>query len=113
MVVATTLGAGSDSRSKAQRADFPTGTMLAAAAGEWSALQDAVASTLAAGAVLPCRTAPEVWWGMDHDQAVAGCSVCPVVEVCRAYAVAAGERFGVWGGLTPAERQELAAEAAS
>jgi hypothetical protein len=28
-------------------------------------------------------------------------------EVCAAYAVRRGEAFGVWGGTTPVERQEM------
>lgn len=44
-------------------------------------------------------------WTMydDHpEQAKAICATCPVIEECREYGQ--GERYGVWGGLTPKER---------
>ncbi len=40
--------------------------------------------------------------------AVRACYWSPARAGCRDYAVAAGERFGVWGGLLPAERRETA-----
>ena len=33
------------------------------------------------------------------------CATCPVVDECAGYALAVDERYGVWGGLTAAERQ--------
>lgn len=38
------------------------------------------------------------------------CGSCPVREECLADAVARGERFGVWGGLTPRQRERHAQE---
>ena len=35
------------------------------------------------------------------------CLRCPVLGECTAYALAADERYGVWGGLSPAERDRL------
>lgn len=35
--------------------------------------------------------------------ALAVCERCPVMEQCRAWALASGERHGVWGGLTEGE----------
>ncbi|MDF3310658.1 WhiB family transcriptional regulator [Rhodococcus sp. T2V] len=32
------------------------------------------------------------------------CSGCPVLAECRQYAVDASEPHGIWGGLTPRER---------
>lgn len=32
------------------------------------------------------------------------CSDCPVLRACRAHALKSKEPFGVWGGLTAAER---------
>ena len=32
------------------------------------------------------------------------CGGCPVRRPCADYALAADERYGVWGGLTPEER---------
>ena len=35
------------------------------------------------------------------------CASCPVRRECADYALAADERYGVWGGLAPAERDGL------
>jgi len=35
------------------------------------------------------------------------CAPCPVREECLAEALRLGERWGVWGGLTPAERAAM------
>src|SRR5512144_1189770 len=35
------------------------------------------------------------------------CLTCPVLPECTAHALATDERYGVWGGLTPAERDRL------
>ena len=44
----------------------------------------------------------------DHvareQRAKAVCATCPVARHCLEQAVAAGERYGVWGGLTFDER---------
>lgn len=63
------------------------------------------------GAV-PCRTSdPEAWWPdrkevyeLPARMALDACSVCAAREACLAYAVAADERDGIWGGTLPAER---------
>ena len=34
------------------------------------------------------------------------CATCPVQPECAAHALAVDERYGVWGGLTAAERQQ-------
>lgn len=39
-----------------------------------------------------------------HDAAVALCGTCPVREPCAE--AGASERFGVWAGTSPRERQE-------
>jgi WhiB family redox-sensing transcriptional regulator len=77
----------------------------------WSELADVLAATGPA----PCAIGdPEQWWpirGESRDEyadAVAGCRVCPARVACAAYAVAAGERHGIWGGLLPRERLQLA-----
>ncbi|MBY8862787.1 WhiB family transcriptional regulator [Nocardia sp. CA2R105] len=33
------------------------------------------------------------------------CHSCPVLDRCREYALAVGEPFGVWGGMTEEERR--------
>jgi WhiB family transcriptional regulator, redox-sensing transcriptional regulator len=60
-----------------------------------------------------CATGPERWWATAataggsaaQAEAVAWCVGCPVRVECAAYAIAAAERFGIWGGTTPAERR--------
>lgn len=37
------------------------------------------------------------------------CWSCPVLEACRNYAVNADEQYGIWGALTPSERQQVRA----
>jgi WhiB family redox-sensing transcriptional regulator len=39
--------------------------------------------------------------------AVAVCAVCPVVQACRAHGLSAREPYGVWGGLTEVDRDEI------
>jgi WhiB family redox-sensing transcriptional regulator len=76
------------------------------AVGEWLAL----ARVLADHGPAPCEKGdPELWWPVrgGSPDAVAGCEVCPVRTECLAYAVAADERDGVWGGLTRDERLQI------
>lgn len=42
-----------------------------------------------------------------EEAAKAVCRSCPVMVPCREHALAVVEEYGIWGGLTPAERQEL------
>jgi WhiB family redox-sensing transcriptional regulator len=69
----------------------------------------------------PCQASPvpSAW---DYDGAVsrdlapvamAGCLDCPVRGECLVYAIAAGERHGIWGGLLPRERENLSQDVAS
>jgi len=37
------------------------------------------------------------------------CATCPVRDQCLDQALAVGERYGIWGGLTGTERQHLIA----
>jgi WhiB family redox-sensing transcriptional regulator len=39
--------------------------------------------------------------------AKAVCRECPVLQACRAHALAAREPYGVWGGLSEHEREAL------
>lgn len=43
----------------------------------------------------------------DREAAKAVCRPCPVREECLDHALAAGERHGIWGGLTELERKPL------
>lgn len=45
--------------------------------------------------------------------AKAVCSVCPVTRECLSYAVDNREDYGIWGGLTGAEREQLRRTTAS
>ncbi|MBT1002639.1 WhiB family transcriptional regulator [Paenarthrobacter sp. DKR-5] len=72
----------------------------------WRALLDA----LEANPVTPCRTmlTPEQWFTPSRPQrkaAAAACAGCPVLLQCQAYAYAAPERTGIWGGMLPEERR--------
>lgn len=47
----------------------------------------------------------------DRDRrAKAICSRCPVIQACRRHALSVQEPYGVWGGLTVAERAALLRE---
>ena len=35
------------------------------------------------------------------------CHRCPVIEQCRSHALAVGEPYGIWGGLSETERDLL------
>jgi WhiB family redox-sensing transcriptional regulator len=35
------------------------------------------------------------------------CRACPVIEQCRRHALAVQEPYGVWGGLSESERDEI------
>jgi WhiB family transcriptional regulator, redox-sensing transcriptional regulator len=41
-------------------------------------------------------------------RAKAVCESCPVMEPCRRHALAAGEPYGIWGGLSESERSAAA-----
>jgi WhiB family transcriptional regulator, redox-sensing transcriptional regulator len=46
---------------------------------------------------------------IEREQAAkAICGHCSVRADCLAYAIAAGERYGIWGGLNPQERRAAA-----
>ena len=45
----------------------------------------------------------------EADEAKAICARCEVRQPCLEFAIAAGERFGIWGGLTTQERRALVA----
>ncbi|HET9872238.1 MAG TPA: WhiB family transcriptional regulator [Propionibacteriaceae bacterium] len=51
------------------------------------------------------------WFGnpnyTDLTVEKAVCEACPVREACLAYALDAGESYGIWGGLTTEERRTL------
>lgn len=48
--------------------------------------------------------------GEDPRDAIELCHVCPVASQCLAYALVHREQWGVWGGLTAAQRSRLERE---
>jgi len=62
-----------------------------------------------------CRGLPMEWFfpekpngDTSYDQGKRVCTTCPVTEQCLALAadfVATGDRYGLFGGKTPAERR--------
>ena len=49
------------------------------------------------------------WWFVEEHFAKGQqiCRKCPVKRSCLDQALSSGERLGVWGGLTPAQREAL------
>lgn len=43
-----------------------------------------------------------------ESRAKAICLVCPALDCCADYALATGETFGIWGGMTENERRLVA-----
>jgi hypothetical protein len=83
-----------------------------AAVGSWLRLQAGIRALVAEGRSPVCASDPGLWWSYrpaEVAEAVAWCECCPLVAACREYAVLAGERHGVWGGLTAEERLAPAA----
>ncbi|MFN3601651.1 MAG: WhiB family transcriptional regulator [Dietzia sp.] len=64
-----------------------------------------------------CVGNPDLFYNSDDDPkgqrrrkeelAKQVCDHCPVLVECRRYALASGELYGVWGGLTELERHKL------
>lgn len=58
--------------------------------------------------VTPCDLEPDLFWSDDlAEQGLASTlcrTSCAVQHACAAHALHAGEPFGVWGGLTEADR---------
>jgi|tagenome__1003787_1003787.scaffolds.fasta_scaffold19761782_1 hypothetical protein len=83
---------------------IPTGAEAA-----WLALQ----ARLEEAGTVPCQESDvAAWWPDARDLhsrtthgAIAGCRRCPARLACAEYAVAADERFGVWGATTPQDRR--------
>lgn len=82
----------------------------------WRRLCDALAAEETAGGFIACQSDPEAWHNASEaaDTTAAAlrcCQVCPALTTCRAYALAADEPSGVWGGLTVTDRQRARREA--
>jgi transcription factor WhiB len=94
--------------------DLPLSIIPEHARGPWVALTRA----LVVSGPPPCETGNrDDWWQRGCTErtavAVAACQTCPVQWECGAYALAADEPHGVWGGLTGAERRRLTSPAVS
>src|SRR4051812_29825276 len=46
--------------------------------------------------------------GENTSYARSECRGCPVRHQCLDYAMTTGQKFGIWGGMTPAQRRRLA-----
>ncbi|MFM7718020.1 MAG: WhiB family transcriptional regulator [Actinomycetota bacterium] len=54
---------------------------------------------------------PDTFFPTSEEEAgpaLAYCTGCPSREVCLAWALRNGERYGVWGGLTEQQRRRIA-----
>ena len=87
---------------------WPSWLVPPAAVDAWLSLMAALEAMTGSP---PCVLEPDLWFASRTSprlaEAVADCQQCPVLHLCAAYAVAADEREGVWGGLTAAERRAL------
>ena len=63
-----------------------------------------------------CEKVPEMFFPQGQDMTMLMqqirfakniCAECPIKIICLDYALEADEPFGIWGGLTPTERQIL------
>jgi WhiB family transcriptional regulator, redox-sensing transcriptional regulator len=62
-----------------------------------------------------CIGKPAHWWFPDNQEqwhvqgraAINVCRTCPVASQCLDFALATDERYGIYGGLRPTEREEL------
>ena len=53
---------------------------------------------------------PEVFFPTTEEEAglaLSHCRICRVKEMCLAWAVQNGERYGVWGGTTEQQRRRM------
>ena len=53
---------------------------------------------------------PEIFFPTTEEEAglaLAHCGVCAVRDLCLAWAIRSGERYGVWGGTTEQHRRRL------
>lgn len=73
-------------------------------------LNDARYAWRAYGACARPDIDPELFFperGQSTGEAKAICARCPVKDVCLEVALANGEKFGIWGGLSERERRRI------
>ncbi len=60
-----------------------------------------------------CKGMDAEWFFTERGQSTAPakavCAGCPVREACLAYALAAGEKWGIWGMTSERERKRMRA----
>ena len=71
------------------------------------------------GETLACRERPDFFYPEDYFESAPRriaetlakelCLDCPLVALCKSYAVLAQEDYGIWGGTNARERRELRA----
>ena len=78
---------------------------------DWQGLQDSIE---VASVIVPCISYPDAWFPDTQDDTVRHyreakklCGSCLVIRECAAYAIK-HEDHGLWGGLTPPERDRIA-----
>lgn len=58
-----------------------------------------------------CQTSdPDAWFSDDgnaYAMARQLCQKCPVKDLCADFAIENKERHGLWGGLSPQDRQKI------
>jgi Transcription factor WhiB len=83
--------------------------ILSAAETAWLELQAGLKQV----GTVPCQESDTAAWWPDHRDlnspathaAIAACRRCPLQRPCAEYAIAADERFGVWGATVPEDRR--------
>lgn len=76
----------------------------------FTALADAIKKN---GPPVCQETDPESWFpesgGESYEMRIAKkyCGTCPVQRECATYAIVANELYGIWGGLTSNQRQDI------
>jgi len=65
--------------------------------------------------VVPCTNFPDLFFPANEDgsnmikQARGFCASCPIVAQCAEYGIKNEPDFGIWGGLTVKERDQIRA----
>lgn len=83
---------------------------------ENTALLKQLSNAVVANDPVPCTKEPELFYPEEIssgirddviDSAKKLCASCPVEIICRSYALANKERYGIWGGTTAEDRQKI------
>ena len=78
----------------------------------WRALCSALDSLADEGRQTLCQQWPDQWAAdatpTARREAAEACGYCPALALCAAYAEAANENYGVWGGIDRSQRRPKA-----